>query len=240
MLTLDEKQNCPGVYKIYLGEELAGTVETYKNYFHSKNLYIKFDLQSYDESTAKELFEKLREKAQNPLQAMVSSKETGIVKFILAGGFCRRRRCYETEVSKADMISKSISACKLQKCQKGTPEYEKCRRLLYAQYAKKHERISPITAEFEEFCKDLPAETIYSAAGGEIRHFAFVEENEIAYVGTTDKADFFSFAAALAELMFESFETIFFESDDCDGETMALRSLFRNKSDESYDTYILE
>ena len=81
---------------------------------------------------------------------------------------------------------------------------------------------------------------IYSTRGGEIKSIAFVAENEIAYVCGADEKCFAAFASSLVCTMLEKYETIYFESDDCDWAAMLLRSLFKNQEETSYDTYVYD
>lgn len=72
----------------------------------------------------------------------------------------------------------------------------------------------------------------------EVSDFAFLEGNEIAYLGSADIGSFRDFAVNLVLSLFEAHRTLVFESDDCDPLAMGLRSLFKNQRDSSFDTYI--
>ena len=65
-----------------------------------------------------------------------------------------------------------------------------------------------------------------------------LEDAEIAYVYGESLQEFRAFAKALIAEMFDTYETITFEADDCDEFAMGLRSMFANRGEESFDTYI--
>lgn len=85
---------------------------------------------------------------------------------------------------------------------------------------------------------ELPEDVIYSVQDSEIVSAAFIEENEIAYVCSADEENFGAFARCLVCTMLEKYETVCFESDDCDWAAMLLRSLFKNHEETSFDTYV--
>lgn len=219
---------------VLVGGQPFGKVETYRNPFHSRSCYLNLHLDTYDTSIAEPLFEAVTEKILFPLQVMVSSTESDVTDFLLAGGFERKRRCFELEVTKTD-LTVSLDSCAHPKLfQKESPEYEACCTLLYTQYTKNHEAINPLTASFSEFCAELP-DTVYCSSR---KHFAFVEENEIAYVGSTEPQTFLDFIKGVLADLFSQFETVFFECDDCDETALVLKGLFAVKISESFDTYI--
>ena len=86
----------------------------------------------------------------------------------------------------------------------------------------------------------MPEEAYYDYREGEICHIAFVEENEIAYVGTREQSSFKGFITGVVLAIFEKYEELFFECDDCDKAAMMLKELFEIEVEESYDTYVRE
>ncbi len=227
------------VYTIGYGEESIGKVRLYGNSFHSQNQYIRLDLFRYESSLALPLFSLLYQTIKKPLQVMVSSDNSEQVDFLLAGGFACKRKCYEVEVTSKD-YSPSNTAFPPGIAKRGEPEYAVCCRLLYDYYKGTHEAINPLTADLAAFCEDLPVGVFYAKSGNQIQHFAFVEENEIAYIGSMDADHIQPFAESVASRLFAEYESICFECDDCDIAAMALKSLFHIEPQKSYDTYIRE
>ena len=125
-------------------------------------------------------------------------------------------------------------------CGKGSEEYDMCTRFLYEYYRNVHEAVNPLTASYEEFLKLLPDEVYYDSYEGEVRHIAFVEENEIAYVGSRDKSDFGRFITGVVRNLFNLYEELTFEYDDCDETAIVLKDLFEAEVEESYNTYVRE
>ena len=226
-----------GKYEVYHGTELIGLLETYSNPHHLTNCYIKLNLKRLDSSTSMELFGKLRAVVGKPIQAMVNSTEISQIEFLTAAGFTCKRKCYEVEVTAEDYIG-GTGDVQLSCCIVGEPAYEECCRMVYRHYAETHQPANPLTSGFAEFCTELPDKAFYAKHGNHIVSLAFVEDNEIAYVCGTDGTHFARFARSLVSSMIAEYETIFFEADDCDWAAMALRGLFKNLDDGSYDTYI--
>lgn len=218
-----------------------GRISTHYNPFHGQNCYLDLALARYDGAAAKELFRQLRTRLDRPLQVMLYAHELDKCAFLAAGGFQRKRRCYELAVSAADLKT-PINACvPLMHAQRGSADYGTCCGLLYRYYAKTHQAVSPLTANLELFCRDLPDTAVFSSgAGGEIHHFAFVDGNEIAYTGTLRPSSFRPFAQSLLSQMFLRHEHVFFECDSSDLAAMELKELFRTPSLDSFDTYILD
>ena len=121
----------------------------------------------------------------------------------------------------------------------GTNEYDLCARFMFEYYARMHENINPLTADYEMFATRLPEDVFYKKDTNGIFHVAFIEENEIAYVGTRNSVEFKSFIENVIRKLFEEYEKVVFECDDCDEAAMELRKLFAYDVDESYDTYIM-
>ena len=236
MLTL---QRTDDTYIVYQNECRIGSLRLYDNPHHMHNCYVKLKLDELDTEFSAELFKELRKIAGRPLQFMVDSDDAELIAFLLSGGFVCRRKCYEVEAGKVDYIGGQVDA-PLEYCRVGEPDYEAACRMLFAHYAETHKAVNPWTADYETFCNALPEDEIYSKQGGEIVSVAFVEENEIAYVCGVDKNSFAEFARSLVCTMLEKYETICFESDDCDWAAMLLKSLFKNQEETSYDTYVYD
>ena len=230
-------QKTDDVCEVYQRERSIGSLRLYNNPCHTRNCYIKPELEQLNTEISAELFKKLREMEDRPLQVMVESDESELIAFLRSGGFTCRRKCYEVEACREDYIG-GQKATHLDYCRNGEPDYEKAARLIYAHYVETHRAVNPWTADFEAFCGELPEEVICSSRGGEVVSAAFIEKNEIAYVCGADEESFEAFARSLVCAMLEKHETICFESDDCDQWAMRLRSLFKNQEETSFDTYI--
>ena len=230
-------------YNIYRDGQDIGCIAVSNNPYHNQHCYLNLGLTQFDPAIATELFSLLRKELGRPLQVMIYSRE-GRHDFLTAGGFERRRRCYELEVTASDQIAPLNVALPLQTFAKGSPVYDACCKLLYAYYCETHAPISPLTVDADMFCADLPEKVMCYIADGKPIHCAFVEPDEagyeIAYVGTTDLSSFYGFAESLVSALFQNCGTLTAECDDTDPAATILKSLFRISSDESYDTYILK
>lgn len=229
-------------YNVYRDGQDIGCIAVKANSYHDRHCYLNLGLTQYDMTTAQELFSLLRAELGKPFQFMCYSWE-GYHDFLTAGGFERKRRCYELEVT-ADHLAKPLTAeLPLYATSKGSPLYAACCELLYAHYCTTHAPVSPLTVSQEVFCDDLPETVLCHAADSNPIHCAFIEPDEtgyeIAYVATTDISAFCCFAKSLLSELFCKCSTLTAECDDTDTAAMILKSLFRTGSDDSYDTYIL-
>ena len=122
----------------------------------------------------------------------------------------------------------------------GDPEYEQACRQMFEYYVATHKTINPWTSDYEIFRKELPETALYAERSSEITACAFVEDNEVAYIGGKDNGHFKEFAQCLVTFILSQYETVCFESDDCDWAAMTLRSMFQNLDESSYDTYVCD
>lgn len=228
-----------GKYAVYRDEQLMGFVELYDNPGHGKNRYVRLELELLDTEISGELFSGLRALAGRPLQAMVSSEDMELIAFLTAGGFRCRRKCYEVQAGAADYIG-GKGNMELTRCAAGEPDYDAACGMLFQYYLATHEAVNPWTAGYTAFSAELPADVICGKADGRMVSLAFVEGNEIAYVCGADRQHFADFARSLASVMLEKYETVFFESDDCDWAAMTLKALFTNQDESSLDTYVYD
>lgn len=230
-------------YSIRWDHQDIGCVAVSANPYHNQHFYLNLELEQYDPVMAKELFSLLRKELGRPLQVMLSSQKNRH-DFLTAGGFVRRRRCYELEVSASDLIAPLHPSVELHTVTRGSIQYAACCALLYAYYRMTHAAVSPLTVSKEIFCAALPDTVMCCIANGTPIHHAFVEPEdagyEIAYAGTTEPSSFSAFAQALVYDLFQKGGSITMECDDCDPAAMCVKSLFRTSPNESYDTYILE
>lgn len=230
-------------YVIGADDNVIGTVRTHWNPAHNRNAYLSLEFDSWPHEISRELFQKFRKGLGAPLQVMTASYHTQTVEFLKAGGFRRVRRCYAREFYPDDSKYPLSAKIPLQTAREDSPEYEACAAQLFLQYQKKHERINPLTEDYEMFKLLLPDTVYYEGSTEQIHSFAFVEDNEIAYVGTTVPEDYLDFIVTVVAALFLNHQTICFEADDCDWEAMTLKDLFNDDPDDwddSYDTYIYE
>lgn len=246
-------------YSVTFGRRDVGIIKISTNKFHAGNGYVQLNLKDYDTYYARELFEQLADEVCRPMQVMLSSTEQEKINFLETAGFRCARKCYEMEVSEKDLVTETIQeettnsqngAIGFQNgtidsqgeeigyCTKGSLTYDLCCQLMFEYYSKVHKHINPLTAEYAEFVEILPAEAMYQMKDGGIFGVAFLEENEIAYVGARGADGFSDFLKKVIQKLFEQYDSITFECDDCDPAAMELRGLFKSGNDESYDTYI--
>ncbi len=255
MNTINIKQLSNNTYEIFTNKSI-GKIETYTNEFHKEHSYLKLDLKEFDTKIAKALFYNLNKLIKKPLQVMTSSENKNLNNFLLAGKFQLKRKSYELEVSKIDLIKSNnekfqkstnnidIINDNFQTSNKGNKNYQLCCDLLYSYYKSTHKAINPLTAPLEEFVKELPDTVYYQISNSKIQNLAFIENNEIAYLASNNCESFNSFILFLINMLFQNYKTICFEADDCDYLAMDLVKLFKTNNEiknlESYNTYLLK
>ena len=209
------------------------------NPLHNVNYYLDIDFTGLDVTNAKKIFEELAQSLDKPLQVMISSEEAEKIEILKEAGFICKRKCYEVETGKQDYIGDNVEG-ELWYSFVGEESYEQCCELMLNRYILTHRNINPWTGTKEEFLSELPECVVCLCMDGKIACFAFVEDEEIAYVWGENLQVFHKFAQVLVAEMFQKYEVITFEADDCDEIAMELKSMFINQSEESFDTYIRE
>lgn len=217
--------------------EGLGALECGVNRFHSGHIYLRPRLERYDLAQSGPLFEELARRLGKPLQVMCGSGEKALIEFLERGGFVLRRRCFECEADRAVLDGAMVPPIPLLRCGTGEHAYEICCRLLYEKYKRDHAAVNPLTAALEEFSGGLPETVLCEEREGEIVHFAFVEGNELAYMGGGEQG-FGRFVLAASALLLEEYESICFEADDCDRTAMAAKALLCPEATESWHTYV--
>lgn len=198
-----------------------------------------FELSCYDPMIADEFFKQIQQETDKPLQVMIDSSDIDKSEFVLDGGFVKMRRCFEVEVTKNELLEPIQPKMDLKTITDVDPEYTMCCKLLYEYYKSTHEAINPVTFEMSLFLnEDIPRTVIVAKEDYDIRNFAFVEDNEIAYVGSTDITSFHDFAESLLVSQFCQYDEIFFECDDVDAAAMILKGFFIYGDKDSFDTYV--
>lgn len=209
------------------------------NPLHSANYYLDIDFTGFDVADAKMKIEEIAQNLDKPLQIMISSEEVEKTEILKATGFICKRKCYEVEAKKQDYIDNYVEG-ELVYSFAGDAMFEKCRELMLNRYILTHKNVNPWTGTKEEFFSELPESVAYFCIDGKIAGFAFVEDDEIAYVCGEDMQAFRIFAQMLVTELFQKYDVITFEADDCDEIAMELKNMFINQSEESFDTYIRE
>lgn len=227
-----------GNYGIFRKTECIGTVSLRHNTFHASTCHFCMNLSTYDIRFAPDFGEQLSALVHMPLQIMLESDKIEMIRFLEAAGFHCIRKCYEAEVTEKDLLKNNQSDYSVTQCHAGESDYLDCMDLLYRYYQDTHKQISPLTASFDAFFKEIPETAYFMREIGVLKQAIFIEENEIAYCCTSDINGFKRFAAGIVKEMFSQFPTLFFEADDCDPAAMELLSLFRYNLKKSYNTYI--
>ncbi len=228
--------NLNGDWVFFWDGSPAARMKAHRNAFHGENCYVEFQFLKTG-FPAGDLFSLLRSQVGSPLQVM-SPPSSPIVPTLLEGGFQCRRRCYEMEVTPSHLVEPAEECGSLMFCEKGSEAYAACCKAMYIYYGKTHQAVSPLTASEAAFAGRLPKNAVYQARNGKILHFAFVEENEIAYVGTEAPEAFPDFARDLLARQFRLFDRLCFECDTCDTAAVSLKSLFDAEPIGILDTYI--
>ncbi|HFI0351890.1 TPA: GNAT family acetyltransferase [Streptococcus suis] len=213
----------------------VGNIHTCSNPYHQANTYLRLDLLDYDWTIAEQLFQSLQTSLEGkPLQVMLSSAEQERIHFLTAAGFVCKRKCYEFEVTKQDYLGQTVTT-DLIIAPKGTATYQIACQQIFDHYQTVHHDINPWTASQEEFEKSLP-DLVYTDS----KNCAFIDTDEIAYVYGKDEQTFDFFIQAVICHLFEQYEQINFEADNCDPIAMRLADQFQFSDKPSWDTYILD
>ena len=224
------------IYLIYQGEK-TDIISFEVNPYHAENYYLNIAFERIDLRFAKRIFEEVARKLGRPLQVMLYSEEVNKIALLDAAGFQCKRKCYEVEAQRQDYVGEN-SKCEILYSCKDEELYKKCCELMLNRYIVTHKDINPWTGSREECFAELPDCVACFCENGKLLCFAFVEDEEIAYVYGENVEEFCRFSQALIPEMFRKYENITFEADDCDEVAMELKGLFANQSEESFDTYI--
>ncbi|HFH9840263.1 TPA: GNAT family acetyltransferase [Streptococcus suis] len=213
----------------------VGSIQTYSNPYHQTNAYLRLDLVDFDCTIAEQLFQSLQTSlGGKPLQVMLSSAEQERIHFLTAAGFVCKRKCYEFQVTKQDYLGLA-GTTNLITARKGTAPYQIACQQIFDHYQTVHQDINPWTASQEDFEKDLP-DLVYTDS----KNCAFIDTDEIAYVCGKDCGSFDNFIQQVIDSLFEQYEQIRFEADDCDPVAIRLADQFRQPNKPSWNTYILD
>ena len=207
------------------------------NPLHNANYYLDVNFDGVNIENAKDIFQEFAKELDKPLQIMLSSKDTEKIEMLKAAGFVCKRKCYEVEAEEQDYIGGKGDGI-VQYSHVGETVYEQCCGRMLDRYILTHKDINPWSGSKEDFCAELPENVAYFCMDENLTSFAFVEEEEIAYVYGENLQEFRMFAKVLIAEMFGKYESITFEADDCDEFAIELKRMFTNQDEESFDTYI--
>lgn len=211
----------------------------YFNSFHNSNVYFKIDEVKLLDKVNSELLDKLSSYFGKPIQIMISSERKDATDMLKNLGFERKRVCYEIEVGKEDYsIYEKDDEIKLITAHKGSKEFEACADLMLERYKKTHLDINPWTGKRSDFFNILPEKVVYEKKDDSIENLAFIENEEVAYVFGKNVDLFRKFSSSLILKLFEKYENIYLEADDCDEFAMELKKLSGKDYDVTWDTYI--
>ncbi|MDE6584664.1 MAG: hypothetical protein K2K15_04600, partial [Anaeroplasmataceae bacterium] len=202
--------------KVFRKRKSIGVITYNMNRFHKNKVYVDLHLKEYELEDGKEIFREIQQHFSKPLQSMLYENETDKVYFLKHSGFELKRKCYEYKVQKKDLKILVCSNSKLDIITHLDAEYRYCMENLYDKYQENHKNISPLTATIEEFGRDLPKEVYIQKDNNDIMHYAFVEQNEIAYIGSTNFDLLNQFIVRLLDVIFKEYDSIEFEVDDND------------------------
>ena len=220
-------------FKLTDGGEDVACIAVWRNCFHSRNTYIQPYFLKND-IDPKITFSFLKDYFATPLQCMLPNGDKRCV-MLKSGGFKLVRRCFEREFAKTELKNVITGKDAVAVYTPEAAEYGLACKLLYETYAKNHESINPLTADFKDFVADLP-KTVYCSRYGVNYGFAFTEENEICYVGGNGNLE--GFFSDLINRIFSKYQSVVFEADDVDEAAMQLKDLFNDTCQDSFDTYI--
>lgn len=212
-------------------------IRTWKNAFHNRNVYIDFEYDDLkDENT--DPFLEIYNSNGVPLQFMVDSSDTLKRDIAKTWGFKKMRSCYSLEVTKDDLISHENRTIKICEANLEDEIYENLSKIYFDYYRSSHEAINPVSASFNEFKEILPDKIYFNQDDG--MSFAFIENNEIAYVYSDNLELAEDFFYTVVEKMFCEYDTIFFEADDVDECAMRLKNIFSSGVKDVFETWIYD
>ena len=212
-------------------------IRTWKNAFHNRNVYIDFEYEDLKGEKTDPFLEIYNSRGAS-LQFMVDSSETFKRDIAKKWGFKKMRSCYSLEVTKDDLISHENRTIKICEANLEDEIYESLSKIYFDYYRSSHEAINSVSASFNEFKDILPDKIYFNQDDG--MSFAFIDNNEIAYVYSDNLEIAGDFFCTVAEKMFCDYDTIFFEADDVDECAMRLKNIFSGGLKDVFETWIYD
>lgn len=224
------------ILKIFSESSEIVSIRCYKNKFHSRNVYLDLTINNFDSEATKQGFELLKNKYKVPLQVILDSEDLDKIKTLENAGFSLARTTYEMNIKREQVQNQLLFSESLDDLETSKASIEAIN-LLYKDYAIKHESINPLTASLEEFSNSVPTNIIYYKSHP--NNFAFVEDNEIAYIHIEDSDRGLKFFNDLLVKMLGDFDNVIMEVDDTDKDAMRCKNLINIEAEEVYLTYLL-
>lgn len=230
-------------YNVYRNGQDIGCVAVYCYECPEPYCSLQLGLDEYDPAMAKELFSLLRRELGRPLQYTKVSDQK-LQDFLTAGGFQRKRRSYEIDVSSADLAAPVCPAVALHAAEKGSALYDACCKQLYHD-CRARQAAAKLPAEYlDDFYAGLPETLFCALTDGSPIHYAFVTAEDfgctVGSVGSGDLSTFIPFAQSLLYELFQKYPRLMAECADDDPAAMQLMGLFNIPLDWSVDAYVLE
>lgn len=224
---------------IHYHKQALGHITLYSNPYHQGKTYLTLDLLNFPLDMAELLLQSLLQESELGFQVMLSSDDREKIAFLTAGGFTRRRRCFELELNRPHLLEPVLTH-PIHKARRGQDDFSTSAQLMFSHYQATHQAINPWTAGQERFEELLPDTVFYTKQDGQVTNLAFVEDNEIAYMTGRDLQDFQSFINQVIKSLFSQYEIITTEVDDCDPYAMTLLGFCQTPPPNSWDTYLLD
>ncbi len=224
---------------IYVYDDLKkiGSIKYKFNKFHTNNVYLQLHLNSFSFDGG-QLFNILATHFNKNLQINEYSNEKELINFIKANGFVLKRKCYECSYTEKELKDRTESKQYLNLVHKNDSIYQEALQLLYEKYKRDHESINPLTCSFKEFSLNIPSHATVQLIDNCVVNYAFIDKNEIAYIGSNKIETLRLFSNQVIKTIFKKYPIVEFEADDCDLEAMTLKDMFYNESNKSFNAYI--
>ncbi len=230
-------------YNVYRGGQDIGCIAVYDYEYPEQPCSLQLGLDEYDPAIAKELFSLLRQELGRPLQYTKFSDQK-LHDFLTASDFRRKRRCYEIDVSSADLAAPVRPAAALHAAEKGSALYDACCKQLYHDYRTIQKAAGLPAESLDNFYAVLPETVFCTLTDSKPIHCAFVTPEDfgctVGSVGSGDLSAFADFAQSLLYELFQKCDRLMMECADDDPAAMQLMGLFNIPMDWSVDTYVLE
>lgn len=228
-------------YQVIKNNFILGYFIVYDNNFHRINKYIHPINETFENLNKEEIFKTISTYFNKPLQVMIDSNEREIINVLNQVGFSLKRQSFEREFKIFDMKPvDEVKLIELKMFQKNSKHYDEASLIAFNHYVKTHKNVSPLTATLEQFKKILPDHVVCQVVDDKIINLCFIEKNELCYLSSINEEAFKEFSVSVIKYMLSKHEAITFEVDSTDILGMKFKSLFKDDSSDSFDTYIFK
>ncbi len=230
---------------------------TWKNGLHPKHryLYISVGQECRRRGLGTAVYAALQMLYPNEKwKAMIDSDNIAAAQWLTHMGFECARKCYIVEVEYPEMKEMPTQEMTLTPfCDLTAEQAEYLLAMIRADYARKHERVSPLNEEFGDalFAACVLGDidnrgSVCLIENGQIEAYVCCYEGEerytreVGYVGgrMESREKYRQFLLSFADRSFETAGGLIIEADDCDEDMMEFLSLFDVLPEYSFDTYI--